>query len=634
MHFLETYIQLITDRGNPELAKSISSTAKNAGDKYCRNFAFLQHETALLFGNIQSGKTAQMFGIICAAADATFPVFILLTSCLNILYLQTLIRTREDLPDFCVCGENDATLFIDNCLTKPAIIVLKKNCDVLRHWSSTLASSGFMKDNPLFIVDDEADAASPNTLVNQHNRSSINNYLNSIIENTPHSIYLQVTGTPQALLLQTLTSGWRPYFTCYFEPGDSYLGGDFFFPKGDKPNCICYLEELQHPLRNVVIRHLAVSGQILSAGGTVSNCLVHPSLRQYVHAEYADKVHEELQWCRDNLHGSFCAELKRQYDSITPTKTPGAPFASVFSIAQRLLEPGKTKVLVLNAKATFGSDEYSFGSNIIIGGNTLGRGVTFPSLHTIYYTRTSKHPQADTMWQHSRMFGYDRDPGLMRVYIDKPLYNLFSDINATNTSIVAQAKNGINNIKLYYPRRLRPTRGSVLDMHALSYLTGGVNYYPSDVLNTTIADLDAILAPFSHMVPSYLVDLSLVKEVLYHISSNNHFCVSSFISVIDTILAETPLTKGVLIVRRNRDIEKGIGALLSPDDRLLGDSNTTQVVLTMYKVTGRKGWGGKELWIPNIKLPKDNIVYYDTSDRPDPTLATTTLVPSWLLSKM
>ena len=30
----------------------------------------------------------------------------------------------------------------------------------------------------------------------------------------------------------------------------------------------------------------------------------------------------------------------------------------------------------------------------------------------------------------------------------------------------------------------------------------------------------------------------------------------------------------------------------------------------MYKVTGRKGWNNREIWVPNIKLP-DNAVYYD-----------------------
>ena len=30
----------------------------------------------------------------------------------------------------------------------------------------------------------------------------------------------------------------------------------------------------------------------------------------------------------------------------------------------------------------------------------------------------------------------------------------------------------------------------------------------------------------------------------------------------------------------------------------------------MYQVTGNKGWKGRKLWIPNIKLPHGTI-YYD-----------------------
>ena len=50
------------------------------------------------------------------------------------------------------------------------------------------------------------------------------------------------------------------------------------------------------------------------------------------------------------------------------------------------------------------------------------------------------------MWQHSRMFGYDRDPGMMMIYIDEKLYKLFSDINATNNSIIAQIERGLQEI--------------------------------------------------------------------------------------------------------------------------------------------------------------------------------------------
>ena len=36
-------------------------------------------------------------------------------------------------------------------------------------------------------------------------------------------------------------------------------------------------------------------------------------------------------------------------------------------------------------------------------------------------------------------------------------------------------------------------------------------------------------------------------------------------------------------------------------------------MLTLYKVTGDKGWQGKQVWVPNIKLP-DDAVYYDIAD--------------------
>lgn len=73
------------------------------------------------------------------------------------------------------------------------------------------------------------------------------------------------------------------------------------------------------------------------------------------------------------------------------------------------------------------------------------------------------------MWQHSRMFGYDRDPGLMKVYIDEHLYKLFADINATNNSIIAQITQNLEKIKIYYPDKLNPTRKNVLDRKKFQY---------------------------------------------------------------------------------------------------------------------------------------------------------------------
>lgn len=613
MQYLKTYLKTITDRGNVRLAESIAKTADDVGNQYIRNFSFCSHEIGLLFGNVQSGKTGQMFGIICKAADLGFPAFVLLTTDNVVLQQQTLDRVKADLSGFCICGENDSGLFIQNSLMKPTIVVLKKNVRILRLWANVFASTGFMKGNPLFIVDDEADAASLNTLVNRGRQSSINKHLDSIKNGSSSSIYLQVTGTPQAILLQTMASGWHPYFTYYFEPGNGYLGGDFFFPKNEKAECISYLETIPSPERAVVLHHLAASGQILASGGQVCNCLLHPSVRQAVHSRYEKAVKDELAWCYAHIDGEFKSELEKEYASQTPQKEQKVPFEEVYSTAKSLLETNAVKVLVMNGKNDIASEEYSSGSNIVIGGNTLGRGVTFPSLHTIYYTRTSKKPQADTMWQHSRMFGYDRDPGMMRVYIDEPLYKLFADINATNNSIISQIESGTEHIKIYYPQGLNPTRANVLDNQKVFMLSGGTNYYPFDPENDSIEALDRLLAPFSDTEPVYQVNLRLMKEIFSHITSGEDFEIKSFVSVLDTILSETPSAQGILIVRRGRDVAKGTGALLSPNDWNLGGSFTNQVVLTMYKVTGRKGWNGRELWVPNIKLP-NNVVYYDVKD--------------------
>ena len=79
------------------------------------------------------------------------------------------------------------------------------------------------------------------------------------------------------------------------------------------------------------------------------------------------------------------------------------------------------------------------------------------------------------------------------------------------------------------------------------------------------------------------------------------------------MLSEKPTAQGILIVRRGRDVAQGTGAMLSPNDWKLGASFSEQAVLTMYQVTGAKGWGGRPLWIPNIRLP-DGVVYYDVRE--------------------
>lgn len=611
MSYLKNYLSKIVLRGNEKLAESIYKTSEDIGKNYISTFSFISHEIGLLFGNVQSGKTGQIFGVICKAADLGFPVFLMLTTDNVVLQTQTLERVKSDLEGFCICGEDDSEIFIENSLVQPVIVVLKKNSRVLRKWANIFNTTGCMKGNPLFIIDDEADAASLNTFINRKGsqKSSINKYLDSIKSRSSSSLYLQVTGTPQALLLQTIASGWHPYFTYYFQPGSTYLGGDFFFPTSKTPSCITFLETVKEAERETVIHHITVSAQILAAGGKVCNCLIHPSVRQAAHRKFAKEVEEVLSWCKTNSD-EFKKKVAECWADISPQKTKKLPVEIVIEKAESLVLNDEVNVCIMNGSNVVDISAYTKGSNIIIGGNTLGRGVTFPGLQTIYYTRSSKKPQADTMWQHSRMFGYDRDSGMMMVYIDERLYKLFSDINATNNSIIAQIERGIDNVKIFYPEGLNPTRKNVLDKKHVEIISGGTNYYPFYPDNDNIEKISELLMPFDSAVSHYQVSLRLIKKILNHIIPSADFKLSAFICIIDTILSKNPTGQGILIVRRERDVAQGTGALLSPNDWKVGAQFTDKPVLTMYQVTGNKGWKGKKLWIPNIKLPHE-IMYYD-----------------------
>lgn len=605
---LNAYLNLIKNKNGADMASSISDTATNFTDDYLNQFSFYGHETGLLLGDVQAGKTSQTLGIVCAAADSSFPLFVILTTDSVALQSQTYERVSRDLEgcDFCICGETDRQKFIDNQLRKPAIVVLKKNSKVLLQWYNTFASSSFVRGNALFIVDDEADAASPNTLVNKNRTSIINTRLTNIRDASIGSIYLQVTGTPQALLLQSTVSDFRPNFTYYFEPGEGYLGGEFFF--GEDKSHIFFIDDINDTVKDGVyyalIHHLVASAQLFLSNNNVCNFVIHPGVRKAQHNQSVKEVTEKIQYLSNKINEqNIRDDIQQALELIDPQKSSKQSFEKIYQTVKELLEPGKIKILVMNADTNITDDMYKTGSNIIIGGNVLGRGITFPKLQTLYYTRTAKKPQADTIWQHSRMFGYDRDPGMMAVYLTKELYKLFSDINAGNNSIISQVKRGIDNIQLFYPEGINPTRKNVIDMKMVDFIGGGTNYYPNNPENDSVEELNQLLQAFDAN-GYYQVSLKLITQILTHVIPSEDFNLNGFIDVLNAIMASNPNEQGIMIVRRNRAVTQGTGSLLSPNDRALGDNFIDKVVLTLYQIEGEMGWKQPDIWVPNIKLPE------------------------------
>lgn len=613
--YFATYLNKIGKK-NTAQADSIKNTAETIGEKFLSKFNFCSHEMGLLVGNVQSGKTGQVFGVMCKAVELGFQYFIVLTTDNVALQQQTYERTHRDLEKgngFVVCSENDEQKY-RNHGSKPVVVVLKKNSKILKEWTNKFRNINDLKGNPLFIVDDEADASSLNTKINQHDISTINKYLKEIRDLSTSSIYLQMTGTPQAILLQSECSDWKPKpkFTYYFKPGEEYLGGDYFFPKDKAPDFVEFIEndeKGENIAYKVVIRHLVVSAQLFLTGSEVSNCLIHPSSRQDIHKQVRNDFESAIAKATFNHDSAeFQDKLKQVYDSLSPSKSAKANFNEVKDKVLDMLENRKFKIIVLNSKSSDEQDDCKLGCNFIIGGNSLGRGVTFDKLNTFYYTRSTKAPQADTMWQQSRIFGYDRDKGLISLFIPDELYNLFVQINNTNDAIIKQIEKNKKPSISYVAdnNNLRPTRMNVLDKSFLNILVGNTNYFPANPINKDYDKITKTVERFKDTDKPQNVPLQLLMQLLSQFKAEN-FNINGYQAMMQTELNDNSSAQGMLMVRRNRNITYGKRALLSHDDWVATKCYKKFFVLTLYQVNGNnidlKWPDHKDLWVPNIKLP-------------------------------
>lgn len=620
-NYLEEYLATISKES---LKKSVKNTVDSIIPKI-KEASSNEQVIGMLLGNIQSGKTGQMFGVISAAADLGYKVFILLTTDQVSLQIQTYKRALTSLQEFNVCTESDDVRFNSLGTTKPVLIVLKKNSSILKTWKNRLCSSKFCKGIPLFVVDDEADASSLNTKVNKGEQSKINNLLDGIRKLSSYSVYLQVTATPQAILLQTKASNFQPTFFHYFEPGEGYLGGDFFYNENGSYAVKITNDELEDVrtddgyipdgLRKSVLSFLVVAAETLINKHDTCNFLIHPSVKISDHDATAKKIKEFLNSLLTDFESELKPHLKEIWQDLQNTKPDITEFEEIRNCIEIMLEEESIKIYIMNSKNT--QIDVSSGFNIVIGGNSLGRGVTFPALQTVYYCRTSKAPQADTYWQHCRMFGYDRDAALTRVYMPANLFKLFTDLNNSNAALIKQLrKSRLEEISLLYPPKIKPTRSSVVDKGYLNIVVGDVNYFPSFVTEKNLDKLDTILSGFDSSPGSIVdIDIDLAIELLelIDVEKFDDWSAKAFINTLKAWKAskEPGATSAKLIVRDGRSIRKASGTLLSETDRLLGARFKNIPVLTMYRLNGEKenGWNGVPIWVPNIKLPEGKNFY-------------------------
>lgn len=633
MTFLNSYLDGIHSR---ILVDSIVNTSNEVFANINKHYSFDKSLTGLLLGNVQSGKTGQMLGILSKLADEGYRLFLLLTTDNIDLQRQTYNRVLSSLPLFNVLSERDEEKFRALNQSSPLIIVLKKNSSVLKKWRDLLVASETFKGLPLVIFDDEGDASSLNTLVNRHKVSTINKRLDEIKSTATSSLYLEVTATPQAIILQSIISDWKPSFTNYFKPGIGYLGGNFFY-SDPKSYCVRYTSEDElsqvlddddipcpEGLKESIYTFLVLCAHKKLNGEQNCNFLIHPSAKIYVHNKFKDIIDSQLnllQRSTDDI--GFKESLRAVWGDLQHTRPDLEPYEDIEEEVTSILDNEEMIVIPLNSKSFVCRDStnpdalnLAKGFNIVIGGNTLGRGITFPHLQVVYYCRNSKKPQADTFWQHSRIFGYDREPELVRIFMPESLYKVFVALNKANEIIVKQIEAGDDTCQIIYPDNIQPTRKNVLDMNYLNVISGGVNYFPNFPVDGNVKVVDDMLNEFVEADVPIQISQDIMIDLLEACDSESRddFDKNKFISCIKALSVKRPTTKYRLIFRKDRNISKGTGTLLSPNDRLLGEKYSQDVILTMYRVNGTKdkGWNGIPLWIPNIKLP-EGFCFYDSN---------------------
>lgn len=494
--------------GNAEEVKDISKTAGEVASKWVNPLSGGKEETnGLIYGLVQSGKTGVLTVTGAIGADEGYRAIIILTSDIDPLYEQTLGRVHEAFPGMDIIGKKDfkdADSFLQRIKGGTCAIVTSKNSGLLNTLIENF-KKGKVRGLSCLIIDDEADQASLNTKERKADgtRSAINRRLVELRGFFEKNTYLQVTATPQALFLQTPGHDFRPTFTVLSHPGSDYVGGEDFFGETSNLvrefdlNDITVLAPGPQPIPTLTIpKSLLRALDTFMIGATFKrsndadqNCafLCHVSTRTDDHKHIVDlmrKYKTDLTSGLKTKNQTILTRLKAAYDDLASTHEGVRNRKFDFLLeAIEFFSPGITVKLV-NGET---DEDVAVKSpyNLFVGGNKLGRGVTIKNLLVSYYGRHPKKPQADTVLQHARMYGYRRkDIGLLRLFLPPELHVVFRAINKMERGLrdLIARRPSEEFRGIYLENGISATRRNVLAPGSIGIYSGGSIYNPAQVL--------------------------------------------------------------------------------------------------------------------------------------------------------
>jgi hypothetical protein len=445
----------------------------------------------LVLGYVQSGKTTNFMGVMAKAADAGYRLFIVLSGITDNLRSQTQERIEEVLigdhperwylltdldQDFSMSG-NAANLLNDP--SKRLVAVVKKNGFRLRRlteWIDT-AGSEVHKGLPLMLIDDEADQASLD--VGKTGRiSRINGLIGQIIRH-PRSAYIAYTATPFANLLTDVKrydSLYPEDFIVEMKQPEGYFGPERLFGRDplsqDEPSklsagldVINIIPDAEadmakppsgkgavHDWEPSVTPALgdAIAWFLIATAArrarwskvTHSTMLIHTSMLAEAHNRLRIPVeaHVRAIGAKLSTDAGLRARMKALWDdesAAVPAESVDLPPISWDQIESTLPDVLRDTRLVVDNYTSqdrlyYRKDEPT--TVIVIGGNTLSRGLTLEGLVTSYFVRAAS--AYDTLLQMGRWFGYRRGyEDLPRIWMPEELAAWFQDLATVEEEI-------------------------------------------------------------------------------------------------------------------------------------------------------------------------------------------------------
>lgn len=463
------------------------------------------------------------------------------------------------------------------------VIVAKKqakNLERLLHFFDTDYPE--LKERRVLIVDDEADLASIRFVHKKNDpdieQGKIAEQMDSMRRLVEKVAYLQVTATPYSLYLQPedyeaadkkdyIFKPKRPAFTELLPIHAGYVGGDDYFlaPQEEDPRSYLYVEvkrDEQDALRRPDQRRIRKE-RVLDSPNTVGlvravvTFVLAVCIRRWQQADagekkrkYAMVIHNDTQkaahawqdqiveWVLeaamdaatnhpkslsplfDAAYTDLKASVEADRGRMPSSKDAFAMFIEALQDEDVTREKvnSDTQVMALLDERSELRLRTSF--NIFVGGSILDRGITIPHLIAFYYGRNPKTMQADTVLQHSRMYGNRdrRDLAVTRFYTSQDVYDRLYTINEFENALRSAFESGAHErgvvfIQADAANRVRPCApNKVLLSNVVAVRPAGL-YLPTAFQAKSAKELTAADRELNGLIPSAARDSKSFVEI-------------------------------------------------------------------------------------------------------------------------